>query len=417
MAKIERKTQKIFAGNGATDDIAAFGSFVNGTPVYTDDIEALQTTAYTQGWGSAIAANEAPFLEEMNGVQYGLSKQIAYLLQNGVPEYDAGTIYYANTSFCQVDGVIYQSLTDDNIGNDPATDTTNWKVYYDVSNAPTLSGDNNFTGTLKYKGIDVANSYLTNSPILTNCIVSAPNGVATYDGTTITVKAGLQVLISNGRNSDGTLNNLSYTVSEDTAVTLSGSSRFLFLTSTGEVILLNADYLVYDTPPQISSTNICYSPKDNKCYINDGTGSYSEYLGIILGVCRASDGTISEFSMLQSTDLLKRSDYGELCSLALPEPAAYSTYTDLTIGDSGSSYIAPCDGWVTCTMQVTEMRLEGSGIGQGATTGNSSNHGVYICLLPVVERSTFVLRYLNRQNVTYEVFRFYPCIGARIKKK
>lgn len=127
MAKLERKTQKIFAGNGATDDVAAFGSMITGTPVYTNDLDNLQTNAYTQGWGKAIAANEAPFLEEMNGVQYGFSKQLAYLFQNGVPEWDENTTYYANTSFCQVDGVIYQSLTDDNIGN-PVTDNTNWKV-------------------------------------------------------------------------------------------------------------------------------------------------------------------------------------------------------------------------------------------------------------------------------------------------
>lgn len=167
MAKIERKTQKIFAGNGATDDVAAFGSMITGTPVYTDDLNNLQTTAYTQGWGKAIAANEAPFLEEMNGVQYGFSKQLAYLFQNGVPEYDENTTYYANTSFCQVDGVIYQSLTDDNIGN-PVTDTTNWKVFYDVNDAPTLKGDNTFTGAnnfstlLEYDGVEVANADLSN---------------------------------------------------------------------------------------------------------------------------------------------------------------------------------------------------------------------------------------------------------------
>ena len=122
MAKIERKTQKIFAEYAATDELAVFGSMITGTPVYNDDIETLQSEAYTEGWQVAVAANEAPFMEEMNGVQYGFSKQLAYLFQQGIAEWDAGTTYYLN-SFCQVGGVIYKSMQDENINHSPADDT------------------------------------------------------------------------------------------------------------------------------------------------------------------------------------------------------------------------------------------------------------------------------------------------------
>lgn len=122
MTKIERKTQKIFAGNADTDELAVFGSMISGTPVYNDDIEALQSEAYTEGWKAAVAANEAPFMEEMNAVQYGFSKQLAYLFQQGIAEWDAGTTYYLN-SFCQVGGVIYKSKLDENINHSPGDDT------------------------------------------------------------------------------------------------------------------------------------------------------------------------------------------------------------------------------------------------------------------------------------------------------
>lgn len=122
MPKIERKTQKIFGGNAESDQLAVFGSMISGTPVYNDDIETLQSEAYTEGWQVAVAANEAPFMEEMNGVQYGFSKQLAYLFQQGIAEWDAGTTYYLN-SFCQVGGVIYKSMQDENINHSPADDT------------------------------------------------------------------------------------------------------------------------------------------------------------------------------------------------------------------------------------------------------------------------------------------------------
>lgn len=134
MPKIERKTQKIFGGNAESDQLAVFGSMISGTPVYNDDIEALQSEAYTEGWKAAVAANEAPFMEEMNAVQYGFSKQLAYLFQQGIAEWDAGTTYYLN-SFCQVGGVIYKSKLDENINHSPGDDTE--EIYW----TPFKAGD------------------------------------------------------------------------------------------------------------------------------------------------------------------------------------------------------------------------------------------------------------------------------------
>ena len=143
MPKITRATQKIFAQNG-TDQLAAFGSMKTGTPIYTDNIEDLQTSDYEDGWEQAIVADEAPFLEEMNGVQYVFSKQLAYLFQQGIAEWDAGTTYYTN-SFCQVDGKLYYSKQDGNINHSPADDTadeywTEFKPYTEDSGGSTGSG-------------------------------------------------------------------------------------------------------------------------------------------------------------------------------------------------------------------------------------------------------------------------------------
>lgn len=129
--KIQRQTQKIFGGNAPSDSLAVFGSMITGNPIYTDNIETLQSEAYEEGWESAIAANEAPFLEEMNGVQYGFSKQLAYIFQEGIAEYDPGTTYFkcSIVKVLNADNapVLYYSLTDNNLGNNPTEDTTNWK--------------------------------------------------------------------------------------------------------------------------------------------------------------------------------------------------------------------------------------------------------------------------------------------------
>lgn len=131
MPKIQRKTQKVFCNSADSDQLAVFGSMSTGTPVYSSDVEELQSNeAFDLGWAAATLEDKAPFMEEMNGVQYGLTYQIAYGLQEGIPEYDSATTYYIG-SICKVleDGkpILYTSLTDDNIGNNPVNDSTNWE--------------------------------------------------------------------------------------------------------------------------------------------------------------------------------------------------------------------------------------------------------------------------------------------------
>lgn len=133
MAKLLRKTQKVFASQANADQIAVFGSMKTGTPDYSSDIEELQSAEYLQGWSDAILGDKAPYLEEMNGVQYGLSYQAAYMLQEGIPEYDADTNYSDTAVLKAVDAnnniILYHSLKADNLGN-PLSDTTSWQRLY-----------------------------------------------------------------------------------------------------------------------------------------------------------------------------------------------------------------------------------------------------------------------------------------------
>ena len=131
MARITRKNQKIFAGDANADKIAVFGSMKTGTPDYSSDIEELQSPDYVLGWSNAILNDKAPYLEEMNGVQYGLSSQIAYILQQGLAvEYDAATTYYKGSVVAVISGTdvtFYKSIADNNTGY-PVSNTTYWEV-------------------------------------------------------------------------------------------------------------------------------------------------------------------------------------------------------------------------------------------------------------------------------------------------
>ncbi len=129
MAKITRKQAKIFGGalSAGSQQVEQFGSKVGtGTPNYTVDPDVIQSlTNWVDGWVSAIdGGTKAPYVQDMNAVCLVLAYQIAYLLQQGIPEWNAATTYYTD-SVVQVAGQWYTSLQDNNTGNAPVASTTN----------------------------------------------------------------------------------------------------------------------------------------------------------------------------------------------------------------------------------------------------------------------------------------------------
>ncbi len=130
MAKLPRVTAKIFAGKAQEDDLGQFGSALTGTKITNTDISVLQELpAYEEGWRSAVISNRNyPTLQEMNSVQRITSQQVAYTLQNGMPEWDEGTTYYTS-QFCRVGTDFYFSKIDNNTGNNPALSPDEWELW------------------------------------------------------------------------------------------------------------------------------------------------------------------------------------------------------------------------------------------------------------------------------------------------
>lgn len=166
MARLDRKHQKVFAGQAA--DNGVFGSLMAEDPTISNDIEELQSLeAWEKGWNQAtMTSADLPPLEEIQGLEYVLSRQQAYIFQEGLAEWNEDTVYYKGSIVKVINGdnfVIYGSLANDN--SNAVTDTSSWKVLYDstktyvdtvlgdsryvtVNTAQTVSGAKTFTGTV-----------------------------------------------------------------------------------------------------------------------------------------------------------------------------------------------------------------------------------------------------------------------------
>ncbi|WP_299074725.1 hypothetical protein [uncultured Paraglaciecola sp.] len=191
MAKITRKLAKIFASNAGGSGVAEFGSTADGTPVFTTDPDDIQNTGFEEGLAASVIAGtkQLPVLEEMNGLYNVLSRQIAYLFQEGgIAEYNTDTEYHQN-SIVKKTGTyeIYGSKTNTNTGNalPSQADNTNWQYLGTLENLAGSGTAQSFTNEFRL-------TLTSNTPVTTSDVTGATtiyctpyrgNNIALYDGT------------------------------------------------------------------------------------------------------------------------------------------------------------------------------------------------------------------------------------------
>lgn len=118
MAKLTRVFQKIFGSTAGVNQIAKFGSLAAGAPAFTTDPSVIQALAnYLTGWYGAVIGENSPAIQDMNAICFLFARQLAYLFQAGIPEWDTQTTYFIGSLVTDGTGNVYVSLTDNNLGN------------------------------------------------------------------------------------------------------------------------------------------------------------------------------------------------------------------------------------------------------------------------------------------------------------
>lgn len=134
MAKLTRVFQKLFGDGGDQSHFEEFGARAAGSAVFTKDPNTIQAgSAFTgNGWKDAVnPTNNAPFLEDWNGLCLLIFRQFGYLFQEGIPEWDISTTYYIGGIVKKTGTTeLYGSLTDNNLGNALPNQTDNGSWHY-----------------------------------------------------------------------------------------------------------------------------------------------------------------------------------------------------------------------------------------------------------------------------------------------
>ena len=184
---------------------------------------------------------------------------------------------------------------------------------------------------------------------IADCILEAPNGVASFTTDTITLKQGLKLLIPNGRNADATLNNIEYTLSADLSKTLSEFSNttdyvfFVYDEQTPDVMLelpQKVYYGILSERPEDGSCTLYYASDTNYWYC------YSDEVWNIIQICKiasvsTSTEAITALNTYDTLRLINANDTDFLSHQSMPS----AKYIDLSFPTNGATYISPADGW------------------------------------------------------------------------
>lgn len=156
--------------------------------------------------------------------------------------------------------------------------------------------------------------HFLNKTQVTNCMLEAPNGVATYSGTTVTVQEGTNYLFPNGRNSNNTLQNTTFTAASNITGTMSGSTAgtfVVFVTSELELIFANqSNYFITNTQPTAlndsTTAGVWFNPQTNliyQCTATASTPSWSTFEGAICATLSYDGSTITAFNPIYPIEL------------------------------------------------------------------------------------------------------------------
>jgi len=181
MAKITRKLAKIFGINSAYHQMGVFGSLAAGSPAWSTDPTTVQSLAnWLDGWYSAVLGNNSPAIEDMNAVCFVLAYQIAYQMQQGVPEWDSATAYFVGSLVSDGSGNIFNCIAD-NTGQ-PLTNSTYW-IVQDSQGAVV-----NYTSGTYVLAATYGVNYIVGNTGVGNINLTLPDTGACVEGTEFVIK-------------------------------------------------------------------------------------------------------------------------------------------------------------------------------------------------------------------------------------
>lgn len=199
------------------------------------------------------------------------------------------------------------------------------------------------------------------------------NGMG-YIGSTIWVDKGVKGLYPNGRNEDGTLNNIEIATDRITILNVPANyNQAVNLYQDGHISYYGYEGIFEQiTPPTGGQNMLWYNPNTNewKYTTNAGATWYFVRLTPIASV-KTGASYITNYIPKQPFRAVDYNDKTEISGWGMPS----DKYIDLTLGASGTEYTAPANGWFS-------LRKVTNGTNQSLNLVNMDSGMVIDCYAP-----------------------------------
>lgn len=239
--------------------------------------------------------------------------------------------------------------------------------------------------------LDTLQSFIHYRGALSNCIVSKADDayVDPSNSSTIIVPKGMKVLIPNGRNSDGTKNNIIYELTSNASrvVTWSAPTGQCMFINTNNVIDSTSfirEYYISDVQPSFTNTGnhlVWYNYKENKMYRSSDAGvTWTQVFLAYIGKLYSNESfEVTKLITNETTSLLTENLYNipyesiqKIIGWSIPDYSSYIEYT------AGVEFIAPAKGIILYIGRLTDnhtrsLTINGNVIFSTATSGSYLN--------------------------------------------
>lgn len=212
-----------------------------------------------------------------------------------------------------------------------------------------------------------------------------------YIGNTVFALPNVKGLIPNGRNEDGSLKNIEFATDKVLCSTL------------GNITRAQEGFIIIKSDGAFSYTTTAFY--DEKLNFFRGTQDGVLYTLAAVGKAKITEGVISNFSIKQPFHAVDRNDSSWIAGQAMPS----KKQINLTLGATGSTYIAPANGYFYANQQSTAAGQYIAFTAFGATRAYSSASTQSLqVFLPVPKGETLTVDYTAPTNRT---FKFYYVKG------
>lgn len=245
------------------------------------------------------------------------------------------------------------------------------------------------------------------------------NGMG-YIGFTVWVDKGVKCLIPNGRNQDGTLNNIEYTFDKVVALETNNdpsqdSKLFMQVNDNGVVTHFFNTTLTEGKRKDITSNtngNFFLTDENRMVYVTNGVPGNTARRCVLANNCYITDNIVRNMEIKLPFKAVDYNDKSAVSGWGMPS----NKYIDLTLGAPGATYTAPANGYfiLDCPSSSSPFSIWAgcSKNGQLWFDGRANTKGNIQWTSPPCKRGSVMTLYwsnLNTANVAQ--FRFYYAEG------